>query len=89
MYQFPLFEEPLESFCPPKELIKNSILYRKTEVTHLLTHQKLNVIFWEFEMKKLFLNKKYKKIKIKNLHDYAVPKIVENYINQNLSNHRL
>jgi uncharacterized protein involved in tolerance to divalent cations len=40
-------------------------------------------------MKKLFLNKKYKKIKIKNLHDYAVPKIVENYINQNLSNHRL
>ncbi len=89
MYQFPLFEEPLESFCPPKELIKNSILYRKTEVTHLLTHQKLNVIFWEFEMKKLFLNKKYKKIEIKNLNDYAVPKIVENYINQNLSNHRL
>ena len=70
MYQFPLFEEPLESFCPPKELIKNSILYRKTEVTHLLTHQKLNVIFWEFEMKKLFLNKKYKKIEIKNLNDY-------------------
>ena len=89
MYQFPLFEEQLESFCPPKELIKNSTLYKKTEVTHLLTHQKLNVIFWEFEMKKLFLNKKYKKIKIKNLHDYAVPKIVENYINQNLSNHRL
>ena len=89
MYQFPLFEEPLESFCPPKELIKNSILYRKTEVTHLLTHQKLNVIFWEFEMKKLFSNKKYKKIEIKNLNDYPVPKIVENYINQNLSNHRL
>ena len=89
MYQFPLFEEPVESFSPPKELIKNSILYKKTEVTHLLTHQKLNVIFWEFEMKKLFQNKKYKKIEIKNLHAYAVPKIVENYINQNLSNHRL
>ena len=29
------------------------------------------------------------KIEIKNLHEYAVPKIVENYINQNLSNLRL
>ena len=89
MYQFPLFEEPVESFSPPRELIKNSILSRKTRVTHLLTHQKLNVVFWEFEMKNLFLNKKYEKIEIKNLNEYAVPKIVENYINQNLSNHRL
>ncbi len=89
MYQFPLFEEPIESFSPPEELIKGSILSRKIEVTHLLTHQKLNVVFWEYEKKKLFLNKKYEKIEIKNLNKYAVPKIVENYINQNLSNHRL
>ena len=65
MYQFPLFEEPIDSFSPPKELIKNSVLSRKTRVTHLLTHQKLNVVFWEFEMKNLFLNKKYEKIEIK------------------------
>ena len=29
MYQFPLFEEPIESFCPPKDLIKTSILSKK------------------------------------------------------------
>ena len=89
MYQFPLFEEPIESFSPPKDLIKTSILSKKTEVIHLLTHQKLNVAFWEFEIKKLFQNKKYERIEIKKLNEYAVPKIVENYINQNIGIHRL
>lgn len=89
MYQFPLFEEPIESFYPPKELIKTSILSKKTELTHLLTHQKLYVVFWDFEIKKLFQNKKYEKIEIKKLNEYAVPKIVENYINQNIGIHRL
>ena len=89
MYQFPLFEESTESFYPPKDLIKTSTLSRKTEITHLLTHQKLNVVFWEFEIKKLFQNKKYEKIELKKLNEYAVPKIVENYINQNISIHRL
>ena len=88
MYQFPLFEQPIESFYPPKDLIKTSILSKKIEVTHLLTHQKLNVVFWDFEIKKLFQNKKYEKIEIKKLNEYAVPKIVENYINQNISIHR-
>ena len=39
-------------------------------------------------MKKLFQNKKYEKIEIKRLNEYAVPKIVENYINQYISIHR-
>ena len=89
MYQFPLFEEPIGSFIPPKYLIKTSVLSRRTEVTHLLTHQKLNVVFWEFKMKKLLKNKNYEKIEIKKLDEYAVPKIVENYINQNISLNRL
>ena len=89
MYQFPLFEEPIETFSPPKDLIKTSILSRKTEVTHLLTHQKLNIVFWEFNIKKLFENKKYEKIEMKKLKEYAVPKIIENYLNQNISIHRL
>jgi hypothetical protein len=88
MYQFPLFEEPIESFYPPKDLIKTSILSKKIEVTHLLTHQKLNVVFWDFEIKEYFQNKKYEKIEIKKLNEYAVPKIVENYINQNIGIHR-
>ena len=89
MYQFPLFEEPLETFRPPKDLIKTGLLLRKSETTHLLTHQKLNVIFWEFKMGILLKNKNYEKIEIKKLNDYAVPKIVENYINQNISIDRL
>ena len=63
MYQFPLFEEPIESFCPPKDLIKTSILSKKTELTHLLTHQKLNVVFWDFEMKNFFKIRNTKKLK--------------------------
>ena len=41
------------------------------------------------DAKKLFENKKYEKIEMKKLKEYAVPKIIENYLNQNISIHRL
>jgi adenine-specific DNA glycosylase len=59
-------------------------LLKKTKIKHILTHQRLNVVFWHYNVNELEKNKKYKTIEIKKIDQYPVPKIVENYIAENL-----
>ena len=87
LYQFPLFEDSNLNFTPPEQLIKKSVLLKKTEIKHILTHQKLNVVFWHYNLNNLEKNKKYKIIEIKKIEEYPVPKIIENYIAENLRIH--
>lgn len=84
LYQFPLFEDSDLNFKPAKDLVKNGVLLKKTKINHILTHQRLNVVFWHYNVNKLEKNKKYKTIEIKKIDQYPVPKIVENYIAENL-----
>ena len=84
LYQFPLFEDSDLNFKPAKDLVKNGVLLKKTKIKHVLTHQRLNVVFWHYNVNKLGKNKKYKIIEIKKIDQYPVPKIVENYIAENL-----
>lgn len=84
LYQFPLFEDSDLNFKPAKDLVKNGVLLKKTKIKHILTHQRLNVVFWHYNVNKLGKNKKYKIIEIKKIDQYPVPKIVENYIAENL-----
>ena len=84
LYQFPLFEDSDLNFKPEKDLVKNGVLLKKTKIKHILTHQRLNVVFWHYNVNKLEKNKKYKTIEIKKIDQYPVPKIVENYIAENL-----
>ena len=84
LYQFPLFENSDLNFEPSKDLVKNGVLLKKTKIKHILTHQRLNVVFWHYNVNKLEKNKKYKTIEIKKIDQYPVPKIVENYIAENL-----
>ena len=84
LYQFPLFEDSDLNFKPAKDLVKNGVLLKKTKIKHILTHQRLNVVFWHYNVNKLEKNKKYKTIEIKKIEEYPVPKIVENYIAENL-----
>ena len=84
LYQFPLFEDSDLNFKPAKDLVKNGVLLKKTKIKHILTHQRLNVVFWHYNVNELEKNKKYKTIEIKKIDQYPVPKIVENYIAENL-----
>ena len=88
LYQFPLFETANENFEPPKNLVQNYSLIKKTKAVHKLTHQKLNVVFWHFKCKKNLVEKDQMVVKIKNILKYPVPKIVENYIVENITNGR-
>ena len=88
LYQFPLFETSNKNFEPPKNLVQNSSILKKTKLVHKLTHQKLNIVFWHFVSKKNFIKKDYILIQLKNILKYPVPKIVENYIAENITNDR-
>ena len=88
LYQFPLFETSNANFEPPKNLVQNSSILKKTKVIHKLTHQKLNIVFWHFTCKKNFIKNNYILVQLKNILKYPVPKIVENYIAENITNDR-
>ena len=85
MYQFPMVEEEHEKFDPNTLVPKNAILLKKTKCNHLLTHQKISAVFWHFNIRD-FSNIKSKSIvKLDLLNEYPVPKIVENYVKENLA----
>ena len=89
LYQFPLYEAKGKDYQFPNKITKNNLLINKFKITHQLTHQKLNIVFWQFQSKKIKENFNFKKILIKDLSSYPIPKIVENYIIQNTSLFRL
>ena len=89
LYQFPLFETKSEKFTPPEKFIKKSSLVKKYKTIHKLSHQKLMIVFWHYFSKESIQEDPFKKIKLKNLTTFPVPKIVENYIIQNSSDFRL
>ena len=49
-----------------------------------ITHTCFIQFAWHYNVNELEKNKKYKTIEIKKIDQYPVPKIVENYIAENL-----
>jgi A/G-specific adenine glycosylase len=85
MYQFPMIEKEHIKFKPSDYLLKNGVLLKKTTSKHLLTHQKISAVFWHFEVEKMPIDKAKKNVKLKSIKNYPVPKIVENYLKENLA----
>jgi A/G-specific adenine glycosylase len=88
LYQFPLFETSDKTFQPPVNLVQNCSLVKKTKAVHKLTHQKLNIVFWHFKSEKNLVENSYVLVQLKNILKYPVPKIVENFIAENITNDR-
>ncbi len=85
MYQFPMIEGEHEKFDPTIFIPKNAILLKKSKCIHLLTHQKISAIFWHFIIQDFSIIKNRSIVKLDLLNEYPVPKIVENYIKENLA----
>lgn len=87
LYQFPLIETPkeintesieieLQSFTKLKEKVYNVSLYNETPIVHKLSHQHLFTKFWI-----VTLNENLPKgIATKEIHDFPVPILIENFI---------
>lgn len=63
-------------------LTKNAVIKNKSKIyTHILSHQKLFACFYVVEVKALPVILKLKKIKINDLDNYALPRLIEKYVN--------
>jgi len=92
LYDFPLIEkskrmssEKLFISREWKEIFGNnksaSLIMNESKIfSHLLSHQRIFAKFFEVKTNSLIKIKDAKAIKPKNIHDYAVPKLIENYL---------
>ena len=90
LYEFPLIETATETdldnlICHPlwqsyfdgqTPLVKNV----SQEVIHRLTHRILKVRFYEIVVDQPVLGKEFIEISVSDLHRYAVPKVIDNYL---------
>lgn len=91
LYDFPLIESKnkVDNFDHLKEgnqIIRNFTLVKKSNlIKHILSHQKIYTVFWEIKLKKnQKLDDKYLRVSLKEINNYPVPKLLENYIKTNL-----
>lgn len=89
MYQFPLIEtEDLKSFNEMKSIFKRNFgivpVNFSKNVIHILSHQKINAIFYHFDQipDKLYVNRI--KIKIKDIQEYPIPRLIDRYLESNV-----
>jgi len=84
LFEFPLFESLSEKdFQLKHKELSNKSIYHSEVITHLLSHQKLNVVFYHMkEINEEFDGREVFKIDVERLSDYPVPKLIENYIDR-------
>jgi A/G-specific adenine glycosylase len=89
LYEFPLLEY---SELQSPDIVVNDIAKHLGQnitvvdvygpIKHLLSHQKLYVRFWQLEASIVPLNKDHHKVAIKDLDQFAFPKVVDNYLRE-------
>jgi A/G-specific adenine glycosylase len=91
LYDFPLIESSqrlTEAEIPEhpdfRTLTDNNsieILAISSEYKHILSHQKIHAIFWEIKLSAKAKNlRQYERIIKNKINDFALPKLIENYI---------
>ena len=68
-------------------VIKGSKITHKYDITHILSHQKLKISFWEIQsIQSIQSNNNWKKINFKQISEHAFPKPIKKYFeSKNLS----
>jgi A/G-specific adenine glycosylase len=81
MYQFPLIESDskgeLNSFMPYTNAQPTLI---STEITHLLSHQKIYTMFYHFDASSLIFDKDLSKINKTDFGDFPIPRVIDRYL---------
>ena len=87
LYQFPLFETKEEIDDPLSKFDLKGELKGKHLKKHVLSHQLIMATFWWINVNTLSTINKYIKVDVDDLDNFPVPKIIENYIKENLAFH--
>lgn len=84
LYQFPLNESEKEVLSPfelKDSILSNAVFFRVSEqFKHLLSHQRIYAKFWEFNLAETPAVKGLKKIKKRDIHEFAVPRLIQKYL---------
>tara|TARA_B100000809_G_scaffold9521_1_gene9039 strand:+ start:29319 stop:30350 length:1032 start_codon:yes stop_codon:yes gene_type:complete len=86
LFDFPVFEtnEPLTSFPLLEKEFSNIGLILKNqsiEYKHILSHQKIYATFWLVSSNKTKnINSKFLKTTLKEINNYPIPKLIDNYL---------
>lgn len=88
MYQFPLIEtEDLKSFDEMKNIFERDFgmvpVNFSENVIHILSHQKINAIFYYFDKIPDELKINRLKIKIKDIQEYPIPRLIDRFLESN------
>ena len=85
MYEFPLLETENEITKLPDKIFNGGFIKSIKKFKHILSHQKIYATFWEININSsLKNNNQYKVIAHENINEFPFPKIVENYIKNDL-----
>ena len=84
LYQFPLIESEKEVLSPfelKDSILSNAVFLRVSEqFKHLLSHQRIYTKFWEFNLTEIPAVKGLKKIKKRDIQEFAVPRLMQKYL---------
>jgi A/G-specific adenine glycosylase len=84
LYQFPLNESKKEVLSPfelKESILSQAVFLRVSEqFKHLLSHQRIYAKFWEFNLEEMPALKGFKKIKKRNMQEFAVPRLIQKYL---------
>ena len=84
LYQFPLNESEKEVSSPfdlKDSILSNAVFLRVSEqFKHLLSHQRIYTKFWEFNLTEMPAVKGLKKIKKRDIQEFAVPRLMQKYL---------
>ena len=87
LYELPLIESDLE--IDVQTIEKNKYINQldiininhQYKISHKLSHQNLNIKFWEVVTKRIISDSEFIKIKINDINKYPFPKPIQNYFN--------
>ena len=85
LYDFPLLEttKRTNSFKQLNTIFKDSnlaLIQRSEEFKHILSHQKIYATFWLASAKNSKMQTNFTEISLKEINNYPVPKLIENYL---------
>lgn len=86
LFDFPVFEtkEPLTSFPLLEKEFSNiglTLKNQSTEYKHILSHQKIYATFWLVSSNKTKnIDSKFVKTPLKEINNYPIPKLIDNYL---------
>ncbi len=79
LYQFPLIETSVEASEEEKTIWKDQH-YESIPIRHLLSHQKIDVVFHHINKKPELIQNNWQEIKLSSIQEFPIPRIIDKYL---------